>query len=65
MIDYEAAARFLFDLLDDIDTAEDMAKADDAVYREIVKQLHRRRFEVADTDGYAVTFKEKRDAIEK
>jgi hypothetical protein len=56
-VDYEKAARFLFDLLDDIDTASDMAKGDHDVYRRIVERLHRRRFEVADTDGYTVTFK--------
>lgn len=55
-VDYEAAARFLFDLLDDIDTLDDMAKADDAAYRAAVQKVQRRRFEVATTDGYTVTF---------
>jgi hypothetical protein len=54
---YEAAARFLFDLLDDIDTASDRAKGDDNAYRAIVERLHRRRFEVATTDGYTVVFR--------
>jgi hypothetical protein len=57
-VDYEAAARFLFGLLDDIDTASNLAKIDDAAYRRIVERLHRRRFEVADTDGYNLVFKE-------
>jgi hypothetical protein len=52
-----AAAEFLFDLLDDIDTASDIAKGDDAAYRSMVERIQRRRFEVASTDGYAVTFK--------
>ena len=47
-------ALFLFGLLDDIDTASDIAKENDKTYREIVERLHRRRFEVASTDGYSV-----------
>jgi hypothetical protein len=54
-----AAADFLFGLLDDIDTAEDIAKSDDAAFRAMVHRLHRRRFEVADTNGYTVTFKDR------
>jgi hypothetical protein len=42
-----AAATFLFDLLDDIDTASDIAKGDDAYYRRLVECLQARRFEVA------------------
>lgn len=56
MPDYEKAARFLFDLLDDIDTVSDMAKDNDAGYREAVERIQRRRFEVAKTDGYTVEF---------
>lgn len=59
-----AAADFLFGLLDDIDTAEDIAKSDDAAFRIMVHRLHRRRFEVATTDGYTVTFKERLSASE-
>lgn len=54
--DVQAVADFLFSLLDDIDTASDMAKSDDQAYRAMVHRLHRRRFEVATTDGYTVTF---------
>jgi len=57
MIDYEKAARFLFDLLDDIDTASDMAKDDNAAYRRQVEELQKRRFKVATVDGYEVTFR--------
>lgn len=53
----ESIAQFLFKLLDDIDTADDMAKSDDAGYRRLVQKVQRRRFEVADTDGYIVTWK--------
>ena len=51
-----AAAEFLFALLDDIDTASDIAKSDDAIYRTLVHRLNRKRFEVASTDGYSVKF---------
>jgi hypothetical protein len=54
-----AAADFLFGLLDDIDTAGDIAKSDDKAYRAMVERIQRRRFEVAETDGYSVTFKER------
>lgn len=54
---YEKAAHFLFSLLDDIDTASDMAKGDDKAYREAVERIQRKRFEVATTNGYDVTFK--------
>jgi hypothetical protein len=49
-------AEFLFKLLDDIDTVSDIVKGDDAAYREAVERIQRRRFEVASTDGYSVTF---------
>jgi hypothetical protein len=54
---YEQIARFLFGLLDDIDTVSDMAKDDDGAYRRAVTEIQQRRFEVADTDGQTVTFK--------
>ena len=53
---YEAIARFLFSLLDDIDTADDLAKGNEQLYRNLVRRHHARRFEVASTDGYTVTF---------
>lgn len=59
----EMHRKFLFDLLDDIDTAGDIAKADDKLYRSIVEKAHRRRFEVASTDGYSVTFSGSAPAI--
>lgn len=52
-----AASDFLFGLLDDIDTAGDMAKGDDNAYRRMVERIQRRRFEVASTDGYSVSFR--------
>lgn len=47
-------ATFLFDVLDDIDTASDEAKNDDAWYRKRVQHLHKKRFEVMTTDGFNV-----------
>ncbi len=58
----EGIARFLFQLLDDIDTASDIAKSDDALYRSLVREAHRRRFEVATTDGYGVSWRTDVDA---
>ena len=48
-------AKFLFQLLDDIDTVDDQAKGNYIAYRRMVKAIHPRRFEVATTDGYEVT----------
>ncbi|MCH9621784.1 MAG: hypothetical protein S4CHLAM20_12110 [Chlamydiia bacterium] len=50
--DFEAAAILLFKLLDDIDTADDIAKGNDEMFRNLVRRSHKRRFEVAWTDGY-------------
>lgn len=54
---HETAAQHLFALLDDIDTVSDVVKGDDKAYRAMVEKIQRRRFEVASTDGYTVTFK--------
>lgn len=56
MPDYERAARFLFDLLDDIDSCDDIAKSDDKLYRGMVEKVQRRRFEVADVTPDDVVF---------
>ena len=56
MSNMQEIAEFLFALLDDIDTASDVAKSDDARYRQMVEKIQRQRFEVASTDGHAVTF---------
>lgn len=52
----ETAAQYLWKLLDDIDTAGDIAKADDQIYRQIAERLQRKRFAVGSTDGYSVQF---------
>ncbi len=52
-----SAAEFLFQLLDDIDTVDDAAKRNDGAYRQQVRRMQKRRFEVADSDGYTATFR--------
>ncbi len=47
---------FLWKLLDDIDTMDDMAKSDDSVYRKHVGQIQSKRWEVGTSDGYNVKF---------
>ena len=37
-------------LLDDVDTADDIAKADDAFYRALCRQAHEKRWAVLNTD---------------
>jgi len=46
----------LYDLLDDIDTADDMAKSDDVAYRKIVGRLQakKRNSGVSSPDGYCL-----------
>lgn len=53
----EEIAQKLFALLDDCDTADDIAKTDDAMFRNLVRKAHEARFLYAVTDGYSVTFK--------
>lgn len=49
------ALRFLFGLLDDIDTVSDMVKGNDAVYRKRVEAIQKRRWETGITsDGYTL-----------
>lgn len=51
----EGVVRFLWQLLDNIDTADDMAKSDDAAYRRIAKAQQARRWESGiTTDGYTI-----------
>lgn len=40
----------LWMLLDDVDTADDIAKADDAVYRSLCRQAHAKRWAVLTGD---------------
>ena len=48
----------LWDLLDDIDTASDAAKGNDALYRRMVERLQKKRAEVGESlDGHTITWK--------
>lgn len=47
---------FLFELLDDIDTASDIAKDNDAWFRRRVETLIKRRWQIADSDGHSLLF---------
>lgn len=54
----EKDREFLWGLLDDIDTASDMAKNNDSYYRRIVETLQRKRNEVGESlDGQTITWK--------
>jgi len=53
----QTIAEFLFGLLDDIDTLDDACRDDDATFREQVRKVQQRRFEVAVTDGQEVWWK--------
>lgn len=52
----EEIALQLFRLLDDCDTADDIAKDNDKLFRNLVRNAHQARFKYASTDGYSVTF---------
>lgn len=49
-------AKYLYRLLDDIDTTGDVAKSNDKLYRKLVEQIHRKKHKVATTDGYNIVF---------
>lgn len=64
---WEGVARRLFDLLDDIDTADDLAKDNDDLYRNLVRKKHQERFDygTVDDNGINVEFNVKGDKNEK
>ena len=51
-------ALFLWTLLDNIDTLDDACRDNDGAFRDNVRKQQKRRWEVGDSDGYTVTFKE-------
>lgn len=61
MVTYDemhAVAQYLYQLLDDIDTAGDIAKADDVFYRKIVERTQTKKGAVvAECNGYTVTLR--------
>ena len=57
-LEWEKIAGWLYAILDDIDTASDHAKGDDAKYRECVERLQRLRGQVgASFDGQTLTWR--------
>ena len=58
-IDYKQAAIDLWDLLDDIDTLDDMCKGNAYLFRNRVREVVRLRFSIASSDGYDITFIER------
>lgn len=58
---YKDIAHKLYDLLDDCDTADDLAKDNDKMYRNLVRRANRARFKYASTDGYDVVFNVPKD----
>jgi hypothetical protein len=51
----DEAIRFLWKLLDDIDTLDDICKFDDKSYRKIVRELVSKRWMTGiETDGYSL-----------
>lgn len=56
----ETIAARLFQRLDDCDTADDIAKSNDALFRHLVRQAHQQRFKYATTDGYDLKFNTKK-----
>jgi hypothetical protein len=53
----EEIAHYLWKLLDNIDTLDDACSGDDVAFREQVRIVQQRRFEVGSTDGYKVWWK--------
>lgn len=50
--DFELAALRLWKLLDDIDTLDDAAKVYDKAFRDAVRKVQRKRFEIIDGAEY-------------
>lgn len=54
---WEERAKFLWRLLDDIDTLDDSCRNNHVKFRERVRAAQKRRNEVATSDGYVLTWK--------
>ena len=54
--EWEQVARFLWSLLDNIDTLDDAARDNDASYRAHTRAQQKRRWEVGQSDGHLVRF---------
>ena len=53
----EKIIEYLWQIIDDIDTASDIAKSNDVVYRNMVEKLQKKRWNTGiTTDGYKLDF---------
>jgi hypothetical protein len=52
----DVIAHRLWELLDEIDTLDDMIKSDDAAFRKRVYEIQQKRWQYASTDGYTLQF---------
>lgn len=57
MTKYKKIAEKLWQSLDNIDTASDIAKNDDKMYRLLVEKEQKKRFKYADSDGHKLTWR--------
>jgi len=53
-------ATMLWQLLDDIDTASDIAKSNDIFYRKMVEAVQKRRHQIITSDGYRLFLPEEK-----
>jgi len=53
---WEEIARKLWSFLDDVDTADDFAKSDAALYRNLTREAHEKRWQLSTSDGFDVSF---------
>ena len=53
-------ASMLWQLLDDIDTASDIAKSNDIFYRKMVEAVQKRRHQIITSDGYGLFLPEEK-----
>lgn len=55
-LDYKLISNFLYQIIDNIDTLDDVAKDNHKVYRELVRGQIERAHEIATSDGYEIVF---------
>jgi len=55
---WQDRAEFLWQLLDDIDTADDACREHDSTFRERAREIVKRRHEILVSDGYFLSLPE-------
>lgn len=64
--DYKEIAKYLYQLLDDIDTADDLAKDNEKMYRNLVRKKQALKSVVGHSpDGYVIKFNKPPVILEK